>query len=63
MASYWDMTTSGRENGFYSGGSAGVIGLTDVQLKAKLPNGFNRLVWGQNPSANNGWPYLLANPP
>ena len=28
-----------------------------------LPAGFDPAIWGQNASINNGYPYLLANPP
>jgi len=37
--------------------------LTDAQLKAQLPDGFDPKIWGQSPTINNGYPYLLANPP
>jgi hypothetical protein len=43
--------------------SAGVTGLTDAQLKSDLPAGFDPAIWGQDAAVNNGWPYLLANPP
>ena len=42
---------------------AGVTGLTEAQLKSTLPPGFDSHVWGQNPAINNGYPYLLSNPP
>ncbi|HWA91554.1 MAG TPA: hypothetical protein VG889_16065 [Rhizomicrobium sp.] len=41
----------------------GIIGLSDAALKTGLPNGFDPAIWGQSPSVNNGYPYLLANPP
>jgi hypothetical protein len=41
----------------------GVTGLSDTQLRSGLPAGFDPAVWGQNASFNNGYPYLLANPP
>jgi len=55
--SYWDTDTSGQKRS-----SAGTK-LTDAQLKSALPAGFDPNVWGQSASINNGWPYLLANPP
>jgi hypothetical protein len=55
--SYWDIDTSGQTE------SAGGVGLTDAQLKSGLPAGFDPAIWGQDPSINNGYPYLLANPP
>jgi hypothetical protein len=64
---YWDMDTSGVNNPTQGAGNrddeTGVTGLTDAQLKSGLPSGFSSSVWGQNPAINNGWPYLLSNPP
>jgi hypothetical protein len=65
--SYWDFDTSGISNPDQGAGDPlndpGITGLTDAQLKSALPAGFDPNVWGQNASINNGWPYLLANPP
>jgi len=61
--SYWDITTSGREQGAGKGNVEGVTGLTDAELKSALPDGFDPQVWGQGANINNGYPYLLANPP
>lgn len=41
----------------------GVTGLSDAELKSGLPAGFDPAVWGQAAGINNGYPYLLANPP
>ena len=64
---YWDTDTSGISNpGQGDGDTAnfpGITGVTDSQLKSTLPDGFSPAVWGQSASINNGWPYLLANPP
>jgi hypothetical protein len=64
---YWDFDTSGITNPHQGAGNRpddpGITGLTDAQLKSGLPDGFNLSVWGQSPSINNGYPYLLANPP
>ncbi|HEX3944410.1 MAG TPA: hypothetical protein VHW69_10015 [Rhizomicrobium sp.] len=63
-ADYWDIDTSGASNGCGGGGSCkGVTGLTDAQLKSSLPAKFDPEIWGQSPKINNGYPYLLANPP
>jgi hypothetical protein len=66
-SAYWDMDTSGISNPSQGAGSvandAGITGLTDTQLKAKLPTGFDTAIWGRKKSINNGYPYLLANPP
>ena len=32
-------------------------------MKSGLPDGFDPQVWGQDANINNGYPYLLANPP
>ena len=42
---------------------SGITGLTDAQLKSRLPAGFDPAIWGQRKKVNNGYPYLLANPP
>lgn len=64
-ADYWDVDTSGTNVGCGTRRKhcRGVTGLTDQQLKSALPKGFSKAIWGQNPSINNGYPYLLANPP
>ena len=41
----------------------GIHGTTDAELKAELPKGFDPKVWGQSPNINNGYPFLLSNPP
>jgi hypothetical protein len=41
----------------------GITGLTDAQLKSGLPAGFDPKIWAVNSKINNGYPYLLANPP
>ncbi len=67
QTAYWDLDTSGISNPHQGAGQPlddpGITGLTDTQLKSALPAGFDPNVWGQNASINNGWPYLLANPP
>jgi hypothetical protein len=66
-AIYWDLDTSGisdpSKGACYPVNDPGVTGLTDAQLKSGLPAGFDPQVWGQNAAINNGYPYLLANPP
>jgi hypothetical protein len=66
-ATYWDTDTTGIGNLSQGAGNAandpGISGLSDAQLKSALPGGFDPAVWGQDPNINNGWPYLLANPP
>jgi hypothetical protein len=64
---YWDLDTSGISDPSQGVGNyanyPGVSGLSDTQLKSALPRGFDRKIWGQAPNINNGYPYLLANPP
>ncbi|MFL6689080.1 MAG: hypothetical protein ACJ8IR_02675 [Alphaproteobacteria bacterium] len=64
---YWDLDTSNVSDPARGAGNIdndpGITGLTDVQLKSGLPAGFDPKVWAQSPNINNGYPYLLANPP
>jgi len=60
---YWDTTTSGTDQATGKGGSNGMTGLTDTQLKSQLPDGFDPGVWGRDANINGGYAYLLANPP
>ena len=64
---YWDLDTSGIGDPSQGAGNIandpGITGLSDAQLKSGLPAGFDPTIWGQSPSINNGYPYLLANPP
>jgi hypothetical protein len=63
---YWDIDTSGTDQGcgeVYFADCSGVIGLSDAQLKSGLPAGFDPAIWAQSPGINNGYPYLIANPP
>jgi hypothetical protein len=65
--SYWDLDTSGIANKSQGAGDPsndpGITGLTTIQMTQGLPAGFDPAIWGQDPSINNGYPYLLANPP
>ena len=60
---YWDISTTGQNAATADGDFRGITGLTDDQLRSALPAGFDPNVWGQSAGINNGWPYLLANPP
>jgi hypothetical protein len=64
---YWDTDTSGISDPSLGAGNIpddpGITSLRDAQLKAGLPAGFDPATWGQSPSINNGYPYLLANRP
>ena len=63
---YWDVDTSTQTVGCGDakhGGCAKPVGLSDAQLKSQLPTGFDPAIWAQSASINNGYPYLIANPP
>jgi hypothetical protein len=65
--SYWDTTTSGITSLSQGAGNVpndpGITGETSAALKAGLPSGFDATVWAERPKINNGFPYLIANPP
>ena len=60
---YWDTSTNKVQNGVGQGSNSGVTGLTTSKFQAHLPKGFDPTIWAENPSINNGFPYLIANPP
>ena len=64
---YWDVDTSGTTQGYGTcrdnNCAAAIEGLRTSQFLSGLPQGFNRKIWAQSPSINNGYPYLIANPP
>lgn len=62
---YWDVDTSGTAIGcgWKNKGCSRVKGLTDAELRSGRPAGFKSDIWGWSPDINNGYPYLLANPP
>jgi hypothetical protein len=66
-SAYWDLNRSGISNPAQGAGNVsndpGLTGLTHAQMKSGLPVGFDPAVWGQSAQVNNGYPYLLANPP
>jgi hypothetical protein len=66
-AVYWDLDTSGISDPSRGAGNEpnapGLTGLTTAQFQSGLPAGFDPSVWAQNPGINNGYPYLIANPP
>jgi hypothetical protein len=64
---YWDTTTSNERSLRRGAGNIkddpGITGLTTTQLQSGLPTGFDPTIWAESPSINNGFPYLIANPP
>ena len=61
-ADYWDLDTSGQSSAC-DRNCGDVTGLSDAALRSGLPGGFDAAVWGQSASVNDGYPYLIANPP
>ena len=64
--SYWDMGDGVSDPAEAAGNIAndpGGTGLTDAQLKSGLPDGFDPKIWAQDAAVNNGYPYLIDNPP
>ena len=66
-ATDWDTDTSGITNlsqgAGYPSSEGGISGLTTAQFQSGLPSGFDPTVWAEDPSINNGLPYLIDNPP
>jgi hypothetical protein len=60
---YWDKTAGGHRGVGNAVSVAGIIGLTDDELKSGLPAGFDPTIWAQSATVNGGLPYLIANPP
>lgn len=65
--SYWDTTTSGVTNpsqgAGYPANDPGITGLTTQQFQSGLPAGFDPTIWAEDPKVNNGFPFVLHNPP
>ena len=59
---YWDTDTSGQSAACGTK-CTGFTGISDAALKSGLPSGFEPTIWAQSPSINNGYPYLISNPP
>lgn len=65
-ASYWDLDKGVNDPSKGAGNiknDPGITGLSDAQLKSGLPAGFYPTIWKQSAKLNNGYPYLVANPP
>jgi hypothetical protein len=60
---YWDTKASGTDTAIGSGGYSGVKVLSSRKLRKRLPRGFDPTVWAEDPSINDGFPYLISNPP
>jgi hypothetical protein len=62
QSAYWDLDTTGQSSAC-GNRCRGAQGLSDAQLKAGLPPGFDPKIWAIDPKINNGYPYLRNNPP
>jgi len=66
-AGYWDLSTSGINVRSQGAGNIanfpGITGLKTVEFQAGLPAGFDPAIWAESAGINNGYPYLIANPP
>jgi hypothetical protein len=64
---YWDTTSSNIRSPNQGAGTPnrdrGIKGLSSQELLTRLPKGFDKKVWAEDPKINNGFPYLIANPP
>ena len=63
---YWDLDRGISDRSQGAGNipnDPGITGLTEAQLKSGLPAGFDPTIWGSDSDINNGYPYLLDNPP
>jgi hypothetical protein len=63
---YWDIDSGVSDPSQGAGNiknDPGLTGLSDSQLKSGLPSGLDPKIWASDPKINNGYPYLLANPP
>jgi hypothetical protein len=65
-SAHWDLDTSNVSNPSQGAGNIpfdrGIKGLSDGALR-RLPKDFDKSVWAVDPKINNGYPYLIANPP
>jgi len=61
--SYWDTDTSGQSQGSGDGNETGLTGLTTEEFQSGLPAAFDPAIWAEDANINNGFPYLIANPP
>jgi hypothetical protein len=64
---YWDLGTSGIGKTSQGAGNPsndpGLTGLRTRTFRSALPDGFDPTIWGQDKKINDGYPYLLTNPP
>jgi hypothetical protein len=65
--SYWDLISSGIGDPSQGSGNVsndkGIVGLSTSQFLSTLPKGFSKKIWAETPGVNNGYPYMIENPP
>jgi hypothetical protein len=65
-STYWDLEKGIPDPSHGAGNipnDPGIQGLTTGELQSGLPAGFDPKIWGVDPKINNGYPYLINNPP
>jgi hypothetical protein len=66
-AAFWDLDTTGVENPNQGAGNIfddqGLKGYPETNFRKAAMRKLDPSVWAQSPSINNGYPYLIANPP
>ncbi len=66
-SAYWDTNTSGVTDLSKGAGNVsnapGITGIKTAKLRAGLPAGFDAATWGISSDINNGFPYLIGEPP
>jgi hypothetical protein len=65
---FWNLDTSGIDNTYQGAGNVagdkGLKGLSDNQFRdGTLAGHLDHSAWGQASNINNGYPYLISNPP
>jgi len=61
----WDAQTTGQSECIdaWDPNPSGCNGVKTRRLKSRLPAGFKPAIWALDPAKNNGFPYLINNPP
>ena len=64
---FWDLDTSGITNPNQGAGNLfddqGLTGVADPTIRPELTRQFAINIWAEDPNINNGYPYLINNPP
>jgi hypothetical protein len=64
---FWDFDTTSVKNPDQGAGNVfndkGLKGYADYKFRRAAMKKFDSSVWAENPAVNNGYPYLIANPP